>query len=188
MISTLRIKFGHGLSQPPETITVAPVTIFVGPNNSGKSKILSEIEQYCRTGNNSNATVILDNLGFSGLTDEEINQTIDYISSLQGSEQAPKIEEIIIGSRHGIASVHKERLIRCLKNPTQNPREFCELFLKHNTIFLHGNTRIQLAGPQGIGDLQHTPRDSFQVLFKDDKKKKRGASYNFRGIWVLFHT
>ena len=39
MISNFRLKFGRAPALPPETITTTPVTVFVGPNNSGKSKV-----------------------------------------------------------------------------------------------------------------------------------------------------
>ncbi len=40
-------------------VAACPVTVFVGPNNSGKSKVLMGIEQYCRTGNPNSTAVSL---------------------------------------------------------------------------------------------------------------------------------
>ena len=50
MISTFQLKFGRGPGIQAVSISATPVTVFVGPNNSGKSKMLKEIEQLCRTG------------------------------------------------------------------------------------------------------------------------------------------
>jgi predicted ATPase len=59
MISSLTLKFGRTPGTSGEPIEVTPVTVFVGPNNSGKSRILAEIERYCRTGNKDANAVIL---------------------------------------------------------------------------------------------------------------------------------
>ena len=43
MIKYLKIKFGAHPESDKLTLETTPVTIFVGPNNSGKSKLLTEI-------------------------------------------------------------------------------------------------------------------------------------------------
>lgn len=64
MIKTLRLKFGRAPGLSAETITTTPVTVFVGPNNSGKSKVLAEIHQYCTQGQRNTANVIVEQIGF----------------------------------------------------------------------------------------------------------------------------
>ncbi len=46
MINELALKFGSSPSEPPLRFEPGPVTVFVGPNNSGKSLLLREIEQF----------------------------------------------------------------------------------------------------------------------------------------------
>lgn len=60
MITTLRLKFGRTPGAQADTIDVSPVTGFVGPNDSGKSRVLAEIEQYCRGGIKNAATALFD--------------------------------------------------------------------------------------------------------------------------------
>lgn len=48
MIKDIKLKIG---SQPDSIgllLETTPVTIFVGPNNSGKSKVLTEIQSFVR--------------------------------------------------------------------------------------------------------------------------------------------
>jgi len=44
MLKRLLLKAGSGPTQPPLDLQLSPVTIFVGPNNGGKSRALMEIE------------------------------------------------------------------------------------------------------------------------------------------------
>jgi hypothetical protein len=46
MLHKLYFKFGSGESGPPLEFEPGPVTVFVGPTNSGKSLLLREIESY----------------------------------------------------------------------------------------------------------------------------------------------
>lgn len=48
MISSFLLKSGRSPGSVAELITATPVTVFVGPNNSGKSKALKEIENFYR--------------------------------------------------------------------------------------------------------------------------------------------
>jgi predicted ATPase len=78
MIEKFKLKFGRVPGIPSQDISVTPVTVFVGPNNSGKSKVLSEIEKYCQSGN-SNNLLILDNLIFSSLSEQKVHQAIERV-------------------------------------------------------------------------------------------------------------
>src|SRR5690348_5461157 len=72
MISQLRLKFGRAANLPADTIAITAVTVFVGPNNSGKSKVLSEIQHYCSTGRKDTTAVILDELKLEGFSIDQI--------------------------------------------------------------------------------------------------------------------
>jgi predicted ATPase len=80
MISTLQLKFGSSPEIPSVPIDVVPVTIFVGPNNSGKSLVLGEINQYCHRSEKNPDAMILDVLTFSGLAQNEAVETIEHMS------------------------------------------------------------------------------------------------------------
>jgi AAA15 family ATPase/GTPase len=64
MIKSLKLKFGKAPGSPAEAIETTPVTVFVGPNNSGKSKVLSEINQFCICGTKIATNVIVDQINF----------------------------------------------------------------------------------------------------------------------------
>src|SRR5690349_16120099 len=65
ILHELRLRFGSAAAQPALSFPLTPITVFVGPNNSGKSKVLQEIVQFTR-GEISNANAkILDRITFA---------------------------------------------------------------------------------------------------------------------------
>jgi ABC-type cobalamin/Fe3+-siderophores transport system ATPase subunit len=171
VISNLLLKFGRAPGLPAEAITTTPVTVFVGPNNSGKSKVLSEIEQYCRRGSKDATCVILDDLTFAGLPGEMALRAIEHIKQEPNPGEALNIDHILIGSRYGRHQLHLNSLTEFVQNPSSNTGAFCQYFLTHNTLILDGRNRINLVNQQNAGDLQQSPQSSFQVLFRDDAKR-----------------
>jgi predicted ATPase len=64
MIDKIKLKSGSSKEQPNLEFDATPITIFVGPNNSGKSLVLIEIEKFCRTGYVRENDLILEKLKF----------------------------------------------------------------------------------------------------------------------------
>lgn len=191
MISNFKLKFGRAPGLNPETITATPVTVFVGPNNSGKSKVLSEIEQYCRRGSKDASAVILDDLAFSGLAADKALQAVEHIKQAPNQGEALNIDHIIVGSKYGRQQVPFNALTQVIQNPNSNLGAFCQWFLQHSTLILDGRNRINLVNQQGAGDLQQAPQSSFQVLFRDDTKRhevRRIVNEAFGSYFVIDPT
>src|SRR5690606_28705002 len=89
MIDKIKLKSGSSQGQPNLEIDLTPITVFVGPNNSGKSRILIEIENYSRNTHGQPNDLILDSLTFTPLSKNEIESEIAKI------EQTPKLGENI---------------------------------------------------------------------------------------------
>src|ERR1035441_8835681 len=79
MINKLNIKFGSTPNQPKLEVDITPITVFVGPNNSGKSKILIEIETYARTNIDPIGNLIIDSILFSSFNRAEMEDEIAKI-------------------------------------------------------------------------------------------------------------
>jgi len=172
MISKLRLKFGRVPSLDAEDILTTPVTVFVGPNNSGKSKVLSEIQQYCISGIKSTTAVILEELHLYDYNTNDVEEIIRRIKLRPNPNEAPPLNHIIVGTRGSRRQVQEEDLRRVLQNPAQNIQAFCQYYLCYNTLILDGKSRINLVNDQPGGDLQHQPQTSLQVLFRDDVKRR----------------
>jgi predicted ATPase len=72
MTNKISLNFGRTPAQPPLEFELKPLTVFIGPNNSGKSRILFEIMQYCHSGNPNIQKFLLKELIFSPLSDAAI--------------------------------------------------------------------------------------------------------------------
>lgn len=171
MISSFKLKFGRAPGADANPTPTTPVTVFVGPNNSGKSRVLAEIEQYCRTGHKNAESLILEDLTFSGLSEEASLNAIEHIKQNPNPGESIQLNNVIVGSRHGRYQVPLNQLKEFIQNPSLNTPAFCQWFLSHSTLILDGRSRINLVNPQPAGDLQQSPQSSFQVLFRDDPKR-----------------
>jgi AAA domain, putative AbiEii toxin, Type IV TA system len=172
MIQTIKLKFGRGIGSAPEEINTTPVTVFVGPNNSGKSKALSEINYYCSTGQRNTTDVILDSAVFDTFTPEVAEEKIRKVTLQPQLNEALFPDHIFVGKRGTRNQVPRQQLVSIFQNTNAQPQQFCQWYLASNTLILDGRSRINLIGQQGAGDLQLPPQTSFQVLFRDDIKRK----------------
>ena len=171
MIKNLSLKFGRALGLPPETIHTNPVTVFVGPNNSGKSKILAEIHQYCINGQRNISNVIVEQVGFETFSRESAEELIKHVTLRPIPNEPLQPDHIIVGKREHRNHVPKEQLVGSFLNPDAQANYFCSWYLAYNTLILDGRSRISLINDQHAGDLQQAPQTSFQALFRDDKRR-----------------
>lgn len=177
MIDKIKLKSGSSPGQPNLEIDLTPITVFVGPNNSGKSRILIEIEKYSRNTYGQSNDLILDSLVLSTLTKEEIEAEIFNI------EQTPRMGEsvhpgyILIGKVNAQNNqavrlqVHKSGLINEAQNPNQRQGYYSQ-FLDIFTLRLDGTNRLNLLLEQQAGDLQNTPNNHLAHLFINNELRK----------------
>lgn len=172
MISKFRLKFGRTPSTGRSSFAATPVTVFVGPNNSGKSRILAEIEQYCRSGTENSNNYILVDIAFDGISSDSIEEQIEQLARAPNPGETIHVGHIIIGSRHGRIQVDRAMLKSVMEDPCISVTTFCQHFLTHTVLMLDGQNRIRLVNTQGAGDLQQSAANSLQVLFRDDRKRR----------------
>jgi len=172
MLKDIKLKFGRAESLEPQTIKAMPITVFVGPNNSGKSKILSEIQQFCTNGNKNTNNVIIDSIELEGINESILDEKIQSLILEANSGEVIHPDHIIVGKGQTRHQVPKLQFRQALLTPNAQPTHTCSWFLSYNTLILNGNNRINLVNEQSAGNLQHPPHSSFQVLFRDDEKRK----------------
>lgn len=172
MIKNIKLKFGRTSTSQAETICTTPITVFVGPNNSGKSKILSEIHRFCTQGSQNQNDVIVDKIEFDTYTSEIAEEIIGKVTLKPHRNETLQPDYIIVGKRGTRSQLRKDQLINALRNPNSQAVRFCQWYLAFNTIILNGTNRINLVNEQDAGDLQQPATTSFQQLFRDDEKRK----------------
>lgn len=171
MIDTLSLKFGRAPGLPAETIHTTPVTVFVGPNNSGKSKVLAEIYQYCTSGQRNVSDVIVERIGFGSLSQQAAEERIRRVTLRPLVNESLRPNHVIVGKRGHRQHVPEQDLINSLTSANTHTLYFCQWYLAYNTLILDGQSRISLINEQDAGDLQQAPQTSFQTLFRDNARR-----------------
>ncbi len=170
MINVITLKFGKNASNPPETLNTTPITVFVGPNNSGKSLALSEINSFCRSADMADAKIIQD-ITFVESPPDTIEEKINQVKLPNTPGQVANPGHFFVGIHTPVQQVTAENLRDYLSNPNASKRNFCRYYLSFSLLKLNGEGRIKLTQQQNGGDLQKPPQTSFQVLFRDDDKR-----------------
>lgn len=171
MIDKIFLKFGSSINTNSLNIDVTPITIFVGPNNSGKSKILRELENYIRTSISQPSDVILDKLQFTPYSLSEIDKQISQIEQIPNPGENVSPGSIIIGkvgaqeNKAQRFQIEKESLLREAQNPNGQRLWSYNKFLSLYTLRLDGTNRLSLLKEQEAGDLQKTPQNHLSSLF-----------------------
>lgn len=172
MIKNIKLKFGRAESLAPESIAAMPITVFVGPNNSGKSKILTEIQQFCTSGNRNTNNVIIDSIELSSFSDEILDKKVKGVTLKPNPGEAQHPGHIFVGKGPTRHQVNEAQFRQALQSPNSQPTHTCQWFLAYNTLILNGSNRINLVNQQAAGNLQGPAHTSFQLLFRDDEKRK----------------
>jgi ABC-type cobalamin/Fe3+-siderophores transport system ATPase subunit len=187
MLDKLKLKFGTSPGQPNLEVNISPITIFVGPNNSGKSIILREIEEYC-TKPSGSIQIIVDNIEFSPLTETYVVSEIEKIK-LPGKPTNPdEVSVTALTSSSGNSSkrgINLKYLLEEVRTPTPQ-RGWQKLFLALYTLRLDGKNRLTLLTEQDAGDMQEHPKSYLSKLFRDNQSRVELRKVIFDAIGKYF--
>ncbi len=172
MIKNIKLKFGRAQGLDPQTIEAMPITVFVGPNNSGKSVVLAEIQQFCSNGNKNTNNLIIDSIELQGFSETDIDEKVGKVKLKPNRGEAINPDHILVGKGQTRHQVPEQQFLATLKDPNIHPTHICQWYLSYNTLILNGSNRINLVNQQEGGNLQQPPHSSFQVLFREDNKRK----------------
>lgn len=184
LIEELRFRFGAGQGAEPLTLDKPAVTIFVGPNNSGKSMVLREIAALSSQGDTHRK--ILDGLKFRKHLVEEIDAILETCTDHRrnpGEVDHPDHVYLKFGSWR--AQIHLPGFRQSLQYPDGNQSGFAQYYAAHHTLILDGPGRIGLTGQQGRGDLKD-PKSTFARLLTDDPRREllRGVLFDAFGLYL----
>lgn len=179
MIDKIKLKPGSSQGQPNLEIDLTPITVFVGPNNSGKSRLLVEIESYCRTIKTNSNQLILQDIELTKNNKDEFEKEIESLRLTPGLNDNLRDGEILIGklnpqdNKSSKLTVNKEKLLKEAINP--NNKHILPIYGNYLNLFtlrLDGTNRLSLLNEQSAGDLQSTPINHLAHLFIDNKLRK----------------
>lgn len=191
MLKQLRLKAGSGPTQPQLELQLAPVTIFVGPNNGGKSRALMEIEGWV-TRHTPPEGQVIDNLVFEPWTLPTFKEELAKIEIEPALSETVHPDHVLVsklkpqdntGAR---LQIHLPSLENEAQNPNVPHRHYYSSFLSLFTLRLDGKNRLALTEQQSAGDLQHTAQNHLAHLFKDNKARAEVRRVVFEAIGKYF--
>jgi len=176
LLQTITLRAGATPATPPQAITLTPVTVFVGPNNSGKSKLLAELAQFCASGTQNEAALLLARASITPLSDDEIKKILRRMRPPANPNEVLAPGNVILKSAHNRFQVSLLEFTAALLNPNESPSRSnyaCSWFLRYHTLMLDAVTRMTLINEGPAGDLLADGNTPIQVLFrKDDLRSK----------------
>ena len=191
MIEKLKLKFGKNSTEKLEFKTT-PITVFVGPNNSGKSKILREIENFSRTTKYHPSDVIIEKIEFQKIDIQEFEQQINELKVEALPNEQIYGDNIIISKINSQtnSSVRKQvspsSITEEAKNPNRGESLFLKVFLDMFTLRLDGTNRLNLLNQQPAGDLLKTPTNHLSHLFINNNLRIQLRKIIFDAIGKYF--
>ncbi len=163
--------------QASRDVDLSSVTVFVGPNNSGKSRALQEIENWIRSSQPSKGLVVKA-IEFDAWTKEAIEKELNALvvdPTLQESVQPDHVLISKLNPQNNSTvrtQIHKPILLQEAQNPNSNRTRYA-MFLSLFTLKLDGTNRLALANPQKAGDLQKTAPNHIAHLFANNAARGR---------------
>ena len=177
MLEKLTFKFGSkGLSNH---LSFEPtrVNLFIGPNNSGKSKAISEIESFINHGRITQDFVIFNKINFTIPSISEFIKTLNKysISNSEIDERYTdllRIEKIKLPSNNletkNINVGHITLNLEILNSNSDITQSFAANYASLFSLFIAGNTRFDLLASNPTGTLQDKPKNYMSAVFQDD--------------------
>jgi ABC-type cobalamin/Fe3+-siderophores transport system ATPase subunit len=164
--------------QPPLEVELSPITVFVGPNNSGKSRTLQEIERWARTAQPMSG-LLVDRIEFEPWKSAAIEAAIADLEVVPNPMEISQPDHVLISKlspQHNSpirTQIHKPAVIQQATNPNRGARHQYAAFLSLFTLKLDGTNRLGLTGEQPSGDLQKSPGNHLAQLFQNNASRTR---------------
>ncbi len=182
-ISSLRLQFGS--NGQPLVVDQPAVTVFVGPNNSGKSLVLKELALLLRNGNVDGQ--ILHSVSTPDLTGELADQIVARTLRRAGVplDVADEFQFSVQSNPMLTVGCSKRSLYEALRNPIQGSAHYVPILLA--AVALDGSTRLHLVAEQNVPSLS-PPTTSFARLAVNDVARSKLQSILFEafGKYLIF--
>lgn len=175
MINQITFTSGRTAAATPLALGPMPITVLVGPNNSGKSSALMEIEAWCKTGPHHQRKLISQ-------INVDLPDVEQALAELEPFKRQPGTGQVM---QEGYINVRRpdpnqdgmnDQQIHEPSFRMQWPHDWTyisQYYLAFFTVRLDGRTRFSLTQPRFSGDLQELPQNHLAALFNDDEAREK---------------
>lgn len=176
-LQKLRFRAGSVTAARPLEIEYPNVIILVGPNSSGKSQTLREVEDWCY-GRNPQFKVV-DSIDVLWPTDvNEFEDMLRLCKAEPPEDQAPQIDHIWIAKptvRSGEEAIYQQVNVPTARQyfESRNEKRLRQILTRLFTMRLDGRTRFDLIEPKEAGlwkDIPGTTFGRYSQTMKGEKK------------------
>jgi predicted ATPase len=185
VLESISLKFTE-LAEPLR-VPAQGVTIFVGPNNSGKSLVLREIEQDIST-HSSIASKILSDFEIAWINEEQLNDDIAKLTKKAPAGTSP--DNVYVGrfnpSGHVDGGSVPHGALRQYMAQRVEKRWLASQFLRYFLIRLDGRTRFDLTTDRPRGDLLGQAQNMLMHVFQDKDARKKVRDIVFDAFNIYF--
>lgn len=177
MLKRVTMVAGTSSGGAPLEVDLSSVTVFVGPNNSGKSRALQEIENWIRNPQPSRGLVVKA-IEFEAWAEDDLQAELSAIQvepTLQESLQPDHVLVSKLSTQNNSTQrfqIHKPSLLQEAKNPNIARHRFVQ-FISLFTLKLDGANRLALTNPQNSGDLLGIAPNHIAHLFVDNERRAK---------------
>jgi energy-coupling factor transporter ATP-binding protein EcfA2 len=177
VIESIKLRAGgypgaNGFEIPAEAIT-----IFVGPNNSGKSSILREIQSLSTQGSAPISPKVLQEVTLSlWSSDEFLEELQKYkVEPENGESEYPGQMYIgsIVNGGYRRVSIHIDSLRQQACSPGPERSLYRQQFMPLMLLTLDSNSRMVLSAEQSAGDFQKEPHSQLAYLARNDQARQK---------------
>lgn len=177
MLTHISFTAGSSPGKPGLSFPLSPVTIFVGPNNSGKSRALMEIEGWVSRAQPPEG-LIVQKLEFEPWDRQAFESEINKIQVQPSLSEVINPDHVLIGKLRpqdnsaARVQINRAALVNEALNPNGQYRHHYASYLALFTLRMDGKNRLSLTDDKPAGDLLHVAPNHLAKLFVDDVSRK----------------
>ena len=175
MLTHIELEAGTSPGKPGLSFPLAPVTVFVGPNNSGKSRALLDIELLTKT--NQSSGKVVKKINFQPWDRGRFELELQKISVEPKSGEVLSADNVLIeklkpqDNSAARFQLNRNNLIEEATNPNNRPRHSYSAYLSLFTLRLDGRNRLSLTDDQPAGDLLRLAPNHLAKLFHNSSAR-----------------
>ena len=161
------------------TLPMIGVTIFVGPNNSGKSLVLREIEAALGAYPTPSNLHIIKNYTIEWPSEASVKKNIEKIKSFASQDARSSMIHLGIlnpSKWHLASSIDERQLFDVIEKKNQKNWILIQ-YINMGVLRLDGRSRFNLTNDQVGGDLLAPPQNILAHLFQDDSARSKVRAF-----------